>query len=310
MSTLGAIIRARRREVALTLQQVADIIGCTRGYLSSIENDRRDNPPSRELLEKLEGALRLEPGTLVSVGDWALTPAHVKRRVLDLETRQHKARRLAHLLSLQGIDALHRSGELQRLVADIDAQGPPAPGATSARPAHADQPHAEQWGGWGGEPRGVRGVLPLQVPVINRVAAGYPTEFTDLGYPARIADEYVSVPDVHDPDAFAARVVGSSMEPAYLEGDVVVFSPKAPTPPGSDCFVRFERDAETTFKRVYFEKDAQGGPERIRLQPLNPAFAPRVVEREEVAGMYAAVCVVRAVRPLAPAAARRAENNP
>ncbi len=80
------------------------------------------------------------------------------------------------------------------------------------------------------------------------------------------------------------------------------------------AFVRFERNEESTFKRVYFEEGDRsqvtghreevtghrseeigkaGG--RIRLQALNPAFASRVVEREEVAGMYAAVYVVRAV---------------
>lgn len=176
------------------------------------------------------------------------------------------------------------------------------------------------------------GVLPAQVPVVNRVAAGYPTAFTDLGYPARIADEYVSVPDVFDGDAFAARVVGDSMEPVYREGDIVVFSPSAATVDGSDCFVRFERNEESTFKRVYFESPpAAGTPpgtgmphgpgmppgslpgvsdgaegataieqkpaeiKRIRLQPLNSAYPARVVDREEVAGLYAAVYVVRAV---------------
>lgn len=137
--------------------------------------------------------------------------------------------------------------------------------------------------------------LPAQVPVINKVAAGYPREFTDLGYPARVADEYISVPDLYDADAFAARVVGESMMPDYREGDLVVFSPQADATPGSDCFVRLEApESETTFKRVYFERDGDGR-EMIRLQPLNPAFTPQVVDREMVAGLYPAVYVVRAV---------------
>ena len=138
------------------------------------------------------------------------------------------------------------------------------------------------------------GVLPTQVPLINKVIAGYPREFTDLGYPARVADEYVSVPGVSDADAFAARVVGDSMNPEYAEGDIVVFSPRADALDGSDCFVRLERDEETTFKRVYFERDGEDR-EVIRLQPLNSAYPPRAVLREEVAGVYAAVYVVRAV---------------
>ena len=31
------------------------------------------------------------------------------------------------------------------------------------------------------------------------------------------------VPDLHDPNAFAVRVVGDSMEPKFKEGDIVVF---------------------------------------------------------------------------------------
>lgn len=285
MQTVGALIRAQRRYLGLTLQQVAESTGCTKGYLSSIENNRRDSPPSEGLLEKIERALKMDAGRLVSVGQWHDTPDVVRRRVLDLETERHHARRLARLLLREGVDKLHRSGELQQLVERLEGDGPTTRGGSV--------PTSESVRGW-------RAMLPLQVPLINQVAAGYPTEFTDLGYPARIADEYVSVPEVSDPDAFAARVVGSSMEPQYREGDIVVFSPLAATKNGSDCFVRFERNEESTFKRVYFEEgpgtgDQGSGGGRIRLQALNPAFASRVVEREEVAGMYAAVYVVRAV---------------
>ncbi|MBL8747311.1 MAG: LexA family transcriptional regulator [Phycisphaerae bacterium] len=290
MQTVGAIIRAQRLYLGLTLQQLADATGCTKGYLSSIENNRRDHPPSEALLEKIERALKMDVGRLVSVGKWHVTPETVRRRVLDLETERHHARRLAKLLMREGLDKLHRSGELQQLVERLEGDG------VSPRSARTE-PSPDGSIGW-------RSMLPLQVPLINKVAAGYPTEFTDLGYPARIADEYVSVPELSDPDAFAARVVGRSMEPQYHEGDIVVFSPLAPTKNGSDCFVRFERNEESTFKRVYIEEEGQsgiGGPgsgkERLRLQALNPAFASRVVEREEIAGMYAAVYVVRAVPP-------------
>ncbi|MFT3687045.1 MAG: S24 family peptidase [Phycisphaerales bacterium] len=139
------------------------------------------------------------------------------------------------------------------------------------------------------------------MPLINSVAAGYPREFTDLGYPARVADQYVRSPDVRDPDAFACRVVGDSMEPEYHQGDIVIFSPGKPVKDGADCFVRFERDEETTFKRVFFERE--GGPDapasspvvRLRLQPLNGKYPARTVAREEIAGMYAAVSVTRTI---------------
>ena len=112
------------------------------------------------------------------------------------------------------------------------------------------------------------------VPVVNKVSAGYPTDFTDLSYPRGVADAAVGCPDVGDPDAFAARVHGDSMRPKYTQGDIVIFSPAADPRSGDDCFVRFE-DGQTTFKRVYFET-APDGHERLRLSPatINTARKP------------------------------------
>ena len=131
----------------------------------------------------------------------------------------------------------------------------------------------------------------IAVPLINKVAAGYPTGFTDLGYPARVGDDVVVVPGYtglhggNDPDAFAATVCGGSMLPDYHEGDIVVFSPLADVTDGSDCFARLEPDHESTFKRVFFEDDQ----DRIRLQPLNKDYTPRTIAREQVAGLFRAV---------------------
>ena len=125
------------------------------------------------------------------------------------------------------------------------------------------------------------------VPVINRVSAGYPKDFSDMGYPPRVADEYVSCPDVSDRDAFAARVHGDSMTPKYRQGDIVIFSPALSPREGSDCFVRFA-DGQTTFKRVFFESDESGRP-MLRLQPRNEKYRPQTVPSENVAGLYKAI---------------------
>jgi transcriptional regulator with XRE-family HTH domain len=287
---LGERLRTRRQELGLTLQHLAEVCDCTKGYLSQIENGRRESPPSRSLLEKLEGALTMPPGSLTGLADWLVTPEPVRRQMERMRHSQTQAKaaatRLRTMVGSAGLDEAFRSGELHSIVRALsDASSepdtrhsPPTPTATLRALTGIERLR----------------VLPTQVPVINKIAAGYPTEFTDLDYPARIADEYVSVPGVTDPDAFAARVCGESMQPDYREGDMVVFSPLAPTTPGSDCFVRLERDDETTFKRVFFEQD-EHGTELIRLQPLNPKFPAKLVDREAVAGMYKAVFVVRAL---------------
>jgi SOS-response transcriptional repressor LexA len=139
------------------------------------------------------------------------------------------------------------------------------------------------------------------VPVVNRVSAGYPRDFTDLSYPARVADDYVSCLDITDRDAFAARVHGDSMTPKYREGDIVIFSPAGTVRDGDDCFVRFA-DGHTTFKRVFFESgdgngsgngnasgNGSGNASTLRLQPRNEKYRPQVVPAEQVSGLYKAV---------------------
>jgi len=129
------------------------------------------------------------------------------------------------------------------------------------------------------------------VPIINKVAAGYPLHFTDLDYPASVADEYVHCPAVRDRQAFAARVVGDSMAPYYREGDIVVFSPNIAAEDGDDCFVRFADDCSTTFKRIY-----QNDVETLRLQPLNGVYPSEVFRNEAISGLWPAIYRIERLR--------------
>lgn len=285
-AAFGRALRAARTDRGATLQELAEAAGCTKGYLSLIENGRK-GPPGDGIVARLEARLNLEAGALRQVKDWGRTPEPV-REALQAERARDAERDavMERLAALSGsLDEAYRSGELRALVEVAAGQSGAGGPAVAA-------------GGSGGLPAGLLGGLPgglpLEVPVINRVAAGYPAGFTDLGHPARIADDYVRCPDIEDADAFAARVVGDSMEPDYREGDIVVFSPARDIADGDDCFARLEPDDETTFKRVYFEKDEEGN-ELIRLQPTNSRYAPRTLRREGVAGLYRAVRVIRRV---------------
>lgn len=299
----GPRLRELREARGLTLQGLASAAGCTKGYLSSVENEKR-GVPTDEILVRLEVALGLAAGELVRAAGWERTPVHVRREVVKLAAREaahrDRERKLASIFSRSGIDEggrllgalddAYKSGELANLLGMNTKPGADRSATAAAAPLVGD----------------LARVLPFEVPLINKVAAGYPREFTDMGYPARVADEYVRCPDIDDPDAFAARVVGDSMLPEYREGDIVVFSPLREIKSGMDCFARLEPDGETTFKRVFFESE-RGDPDsdagvkfeddasgvKVRLQPLNPAYAPRVVAREEVGGLYAAVSVIK-----------------
>jgi len=228
-------------------------------------------------LRLLESALNVTDGRLRRAGDWERAPEAVRDQVHRLADDAARGRDLARFIqdaakSRRGggknLDGLFRSGKLRRMI---------------ERTLEQDETVKED----GRETDGVEGMRPAmqRIPLVNKVAAGYPTGFTDLDYPARAADDYLSCPGLNDPDAFAAAVIGKSMMPDYQEGDIVVFSPAAGVEDGSDCFVRLEPDHETTFKRVYFDEDGA----LVRLQPLNPKFPPTVHPRERVAGLYRAV---------------------
>jgi repressor LexA len=267
----GAIVRAQRLKAGLTQDDLAERIGCSKAHLSLMESGQRTVTPERA--RRIERALRLRDQPLTHSIQWHNTPPEVRRDVARSHTLRDELKAALATSKGAGRHVLETLRQIvERSASNVD-------GPLPLSPLRGPGP------GWGG----AKGI-----PVINKLAAGYPVEFTDLDYPASIADDYIACPDVTDPQAFAARVVGDSMEPDYSEGDIVVFSPMLDTPPGSDCFIRLERDNETTFKRVYFEDDGR----TIRLQPLNNTYPPRLVGREEVTGLWAAAYVMRKIRKL------------
>jgi SOS-response transcriptional repressor LexA len=258
---LGAMIRQRRTDLGLTQDQVAQRAGISKPYLSNIETGRASNPPSDQVLRSLERALEVEAGHLRRLAHLARTPVDIRE---EHERLAGDYQRLRAALS-RLLDGAPRTdqGELDvdsALREMVDDAGPAVgPGRV--------------------------------VPIINKVAAGYPQEFTDLDYPVSIADEYVRCPGVSDPQAFAARIVGDSMQPDYTEGDIVVFSPNTRADSGDDCFVRFEGGDGTTFKRVY-----QDDPQSLRLQPLNNTYPAQTVSLETVTGLWPAVLRIQKLR--------------
>jgi len=258
---LGQIIRQRREEMKLTLDEVSNKIGFSKPYLSTIETSKVKNPPSDDLLSKLEEVLEFEPGMLMHIAHLERMPSDLRQKYEKNEAELEKWRQIVKNVINKEVSP----NKLGKLVSK-----------KKLRMKQKKEPLAA-------------GRL---VPVINKVAAGYPTDFDDLDYPAGIADDYVRCPDLHDPQAFAARVVGDSMEPLYREGDIVVFSPNRMTENGDDCFIRFGEDGGTTFKRFYQDEEAT-----IRLQPLNSKYPAETHPTDVITGVWPAVYRIERLKP-------------
>ena len=237
----------------LTLDEVCGRVGFSKPYLSTIETGKVKNPPSDQLLRKLEKILEFEQGLLLHVAHMERLPSDIRGEYESVEAENQKWRHFMKNL----INAKEDTGRLNNLLAEsnIDVTG----GGSTVSAGRL-------------------------IPVINKVAAGYPTDFSDLDYPVGVADDYVRCPDLHDPNAFAVRVVGDSMEPKFYDGDIIVFSPMAEVHNGDDCFIRFAMPHETTFKRVFFDSD-----DKVRLQPRNEKYSPMIVDGKRINGLYRAV---------------------
>jgi len=260
--SLGGIIRQRREELSMTQDQVATRVGISKPYLSNIETDKVKNPPTDGVLYGLERALEFEHGDLARLAHLARTPVDVREEHEMLEAQVQKLRSVLKELLKQGSKKKLAGVDLGGLIAETEGRS------------------------------NVKQIAPgVAVPIINKVAAGYPSHFTDLDYPPSVADEYTRCPDMHDQQAFAARVVGDSMAPLYHEGDIVVFSPNTPARSGDDCFVRFDSDTGTTFKRLYLDEE-----DSLRLQPLNNNYPAQTYRREQITGLWPAVYRIQRVR--------------
>ncbi|MBN1765238.1 MAG: helix-turn-helix domain-containing protein [Sedimentisphaerales bacterium] len=266
---LGQIIRKKRDELGLTLDDVSNRTGYSKPYLSTIETGRVKNPPADELLVKLEKLLDFEQGLLLHIAHLEKLPADVRESFEQFEAENDKLRSVLKKIVSDDPDKMRY----------LESEG--APNLLERPAAPGIKRDASGAGVAGYEKLPTAGKL---VPVINKVTAGYPADYGDLGYPPGGADDYVRCPDLHDANAFAVRVVGDSMEPKFQEGDIIIFSPQAEVRNGDDCFVRLTDPHETTFKQIFFEENGN-----IRLQPRNHSYTPQILPREKINGLWRAV---------------------
>jgi phage repressor protein C with HTH and peptisase S24 domain len=114
------------------------------------------------------------------------------------------------------------------------------------------------------------------VPLIGFAEAGARGYFDDGGFPVGKGWDEIAFPSVNDEHAYALEISGSSMEPAYRKGDVIVVSPAAPTRRGDRVVVK-TKDGEVMVKQL-----ARKTAKTIELQSLNPEHPNRTLAMVDV----------------------------
>ena len=114
-----------------------------------------------------------------------------------------------------------------------------------------------------------------QIPLLGKIQAGVPTEmFLDI-------IDYIDIPaDMArgNKELFALKTKGKSMEPNFIEGDILIFEKTEDCENGQFCAVAVNGD-DATFKKV--TKTDTG----IMLQPLNPDFETKFYTNEQIASL-------------------------
>lgn len=111
----------------------------------------------------------------------------------------------------------------------------------------------------------------VQVPVLGDVRAGYPMEAVE-----NIIDyEEIDEETARRGEFFALRIKGDSMEPRFVEGDVVIVR-KQQTADSGDIVVALVNGDSATIKKL---KRHQNG---ITLVPSNAAYEPMYYSSEEI----------------------------
>jgi phage repressor protein C with HTH and peptisase S24 domain len=114
------------------------------------------------------------------------------------------------------------------------------------------------------------------VPLLGFAEAGAGGYFDDDGFPAGEGWNEIAFPTVPDEHAYALKVSGQSMEPAYRKGDIILVSPAAPIRRGDRVVVR-TRAGEVIAKEL-----RRRTAKSIELKSLNAEHADRTLAASDV----------------------------
>jgi phage repressor protein C with HTH and peptisase S24 domain len=117
------------------------------------------------------------------------------------------------------------------------------------------------------------------VPLLGFAQAGSGGYFDDAGFPAGEGWDHIDFPEVADAHAYALKISGQSMLPAYRDGDVILVSPSAVIRRGDRVVVK-TRDGEVMAKEL-----KRRTPSAIELRSLNAEHEDRTLAAEDVIWM-------------------------
>jgi phage repressor protein C with HTH and peptisase S24 domain len=114
------------------------------------------------------------------------------------------------------------------------------------------------------------------VPLLGFAQAGSGGYFTDGGFPAGKGWDEVGLPSVNDEHAYALEISGSSMEPAYRDGTIILVSPTSPVRRGDRVVVK------TTDAEVLVNELKRRTARTIELRSIDPGHSERTLPVREV----------------------------
>ena len=114
------------------------------------------------------------------------------------------------------------------------------------------------------------------VPLLGFAEAGTGGYFDDGGFPVGRGWDEVGLPSVKDEHAYALKISGDSMKPAYRNGGVIVVSPAAPVRKGDRVVVK------TTSGEVMVKELRRRTQKVIELASINPSHRDRTLDAKDV----------------------------
>lgn len=127
------------------------------------------------------------------------------------------------------------------------------------------------------------------VPVVGKAQLGVDGFFEALDYPVGHGDGYIQLFS-DDPNAYALKVVGDSMQPRIRSGEYVLIEPNKPFMSGDEVLVK-THCGRAMIKQLMYRRDGE-----VRLLSVNDAHPPITLLETEIEKIHFVGAIVKASR--------------